>query len=260
MSVRPKKALGQHFLNSPGTARKIAQALTLQSDPEVLLEIGPGTGALTKHLIELYPQIDLRVMEIDLESVAFLEEQKVLPAGSIYPVNFLKADLTALLGDSFAVIGNFPYNISTQILFRVFDYREHVTEVVGMFQKEVAERVAEPPGSKKYGILSVLLQVFFDIEYLFTVPPGAFHPPPKVDSGVIRMQRNDVVDPGCDTRLLVRVVKAGFNQRRKMLRGSLKSILPKGTEIPEVYATKRPEQLSKEEFIDLTAQLTPYLQ
>lgn len=260
MSVRPKKALGQHFLNSPATARKIAQALTLHGEPKVLLEIGPGTGALTRHLIDLYPDIDLRVMEIDLESVAFLEEQKVLPAGAIYPVNFLKADLTALLGDSFAVCGNFPYNISTQILFRVFEYRDHVTEVVGMFQKEVAERVAEPPGSKQYGILSVLLQVFFDIEYLFTVPPGAFHPPPKVDSGVIRLIRNKVVDPGCDTRLLVRVVKAGFNQRRKMLRGSLKSILPKGTEVPEAYATRRPEQLSKEEFIDLTAQLTPYLQ
>lgn len=260
MSVRPKKALGQHFLNSPATARKIAQSLTLEGEPGALLEIGPGTGALTKHLTELFPEANLKVMEIDRDSIAFLAAHQVVPSDAIYPVNFLKADLIGLLGDSFAVIGNFPYNISTQILFRVFEYREHVTELVGMFQKEVAERVAEPPGSKRYGILSVILQVFYDIEYLFTVPPEAFDPPPKVDSGVIRMRRNDVTDPGCDTRLLVRVVKAGFNQRRKMLRRSLKAILPKGAEVPEPYATKRPEQLSKEEFIDLTSRLTPYLQ
>lgn len=259
MKVRAKKALGQHFLKDRGMAMDIARALTFHDAPEVVLEIGPGTGALTTCLLEAHPGINLKVMEVDHESIAFLEQAGYLPDGAIIPANFLKADLPALLGSKYAIVGNFPYNISSQILFRVFDHRDEVTEVVGMFQKEVAERIASGPGNKQYGILSVLLQVFYDIEYLFTVPPEAFDPPPKVDSGVIRLVRNEVTDPGCDMKHFVRVVKAGFNQRRKMLRVSLRSILPKGTELPEAFATKRPEQLSTDEFIALTNVVSPHL-
>lgn len=259
MGVRAKKALGQHFLKNRDAAMRIAQAMTGHGDYDRMLEIGPGTGALTTCILEAHPDTMLFVMEIDRESIDYLEEKKYLPEGHILPVDFLRADLTDLVGERFGLIGNFPYNISTQILFRVFDHRDQMPEVVGMFQKEVAERVASGPGSKDYGILSVLLQLYFDIDYLFTVEPEDFIPPPKVRSGVIRLRRNEVHDIGCDEKLLVRVVKAGFNQRRKMLRGSLKAILPKGTALVSAFGEKRPEQLSPQEFITLTNEVEALL-
>lgn len=257
MSVRPKKSLGQHFLLDESISRDIAAALTGHGDYSTILEIGPGTGALTKHLLSRYRADDLYVVEIDRDSVAYLKDRKIVAEDRIIAADFLKTDLRGILGQCFAVIGNFPYNISTQILFRVFDQRDQIPEVVGMFQKEVAERIASGPGTKDYGILSVLLQVFYDIEYLVTVPAEAFDPPPKVLSGVIRLQRNKVTDPGCDMGAFVKVVKTGFNQRRKMLRVSLRGILPAGSSVPEPWATKRPEQLSSTEFIALTNVLFP---
>ncbi len=257
MKVAPKKALGQHFLIDAGISRRIAESLTHHGGYTKLLEIGPGTGALTVHLLDVYKPENVFVVEIDRESVAYLTTKGIVAADKIIGADFLKTDVSAELGDCFAVIGNFPYNISTQILFRVFDMRDKVPELVGMFQKEVAERVASGPGNKDYGILSVLLQVFYDIEYLFTVPAEAFDPPPKVLSGVIRMKRNNVVDPGCDLPAFIKVVKTGFNQRRKMLRGSLKSILPPGVSVPEEFGTLRPEQLSPAQFIALTNLLFP---
>lgn len=254
MKVKPKKALGQHFLTNREAAMRIAKAMSFHKGYEPLLEIGPGTGALTTCLLEAHPDHDLKVMEIDAESIIYLVSEGILEKKQVIPEDFLRADLVKHMGESFGVVGNFPYNISTQILFRVFDYRENVPEVVGMFQKEVAERVASPHGSKVYGILSVLLQLFYEIEYLFTVEPEDFDPPPKVRSGVIRMQRNDVVDLGCPTDLLVKVVKTGFNQRRKMLRKSLKGIL-NGGELSEAFATMRPEQLSPQQFVELTKEV-----
>ncbi|MCH2198189.1 MAG: 16S rRNA (adenine(1518)-N(6)/adenine(1519)-N(6))-dimethyltransferase RsmA [Flavobacteriales bacterium] len=259
MKVRAKKALGQHFLKNRGIAMDIAKAMTMHGDYTKMLEIGPGTGALTTCILEAFPEIELFVMEIDQESIVYLEQEKILPSGRILPVDFLRADLNELLGDNFGLIGNFPYNISSQILFRVFDHRDDIPEVVGMFQKEVAERVASGPGNKNYGILSVLLQLFYDIEYLFTVDAQEFDPPPKVQSGVIRLRRNALTELECDVKKLKRVVKAGFNQRRKMLRGSLKSILPKGTTLPDEYESKRPEQLSPQDFIRLTLALEQHL-
>lgn len=257
MKVKPKKALGQHFLVNRQAAMDIARALKFHTGYDRVLEIGPGTGALTTCLIEAHPDADLKVMEIDPESVIYLVSQNILKQEQVLPEDFLKADLEHHLGTHFGVIGNFPYNISTQILFRVFDYRDQIPEVVGMFQKEVAERVASPHGSKAYGILSVLLQLFYDIEYLFTVEPEDFDPPPKVRSGVIRMIRNDVKELECSTKRLVQVVKVAFNQRRKMLRGSLKSLLQNGMTLPEEFATKRPEQLSPQDFVKLTLAVFP---
>lgn len=257
MMVRAKKSLGQHFLLDARIARDIAGSLTYHGGYTKMLEIGPGTGALTRHLLDLYGPEGLYVVELDRDSVAYLRDHKVVSEERIIAADFLKTDVCGIMGEPFAVVGNFPYNISTQILFRVFDFREHIPEVVGMFQKEVAKRIASGPGSKEYGILSVLLQVFYDIEYLFTVPAEAFDPPPKVLSGVIRLRRNEVVDPGCDLASFIKVVKTGFNQRRKMLRVSLKGILPVGREVPEEFSTRRPEQLGHREFIALTQALFP---
>lgn len=245
--VRAKKFLGQHFLTDEGIAKRIVDSLS----PEVsrLLEIGPGMGVLTKYLINR-ADTDFHVIEIDRESVAYLHDH--YPTLDIVEGDFLKQDLSALFHDTYAIIGNFPYNISSQILFRVFDNRNQVSEVVGMFQKEVAERVAAGPGSKTYGILSVLLSAFYNIEYLFTVQEHVFNPPPKVKSAVIRLKRNDIAELECDERLFVQVVKAGFNQRRKTLRNALRSAnLPVDT-VPEIILAKRAEQLSVDEFITLT--------
>lgn len=245
--VRAKKFLGQHFLTDEGIAKRIVDSLS----PEVshLLEIGPGMGVLTKYLINR-ADTDFHVIEIDRESVAYLHDH--YPTLDIVEGDFLKQDLSALFHDTYAIIGNFPYNISSQILFRVFDNRNQVSEVVGMFQKEVAERVAAGPGSKTYGILSVLLSAFYNIEYLFTVQEHVFNPPPKVKSAVIRLKRNDIAELECDERLFVQVVKAGFNQRRKTLRNALRSAnLPVDT-VPETILAKRAEQLSVDEFITLT--------
>ncbi|MDG1262723.1 MAG: 16S rRNA (adenine(1518)-N(6)/adenine(1519)-N(6))-dimethyltransferase RsmA [Flavobacteriales bacterium] len=257
MNVKPKKSLGQHFLRNRGVAMRIAESVTHHRGYTDLLEIGPGTGALTTCLLEAHPNTDLQVMDIDRDSIAFLKEADFIANDHIIEADFLHANLGEILGETYGVVGNFPYNISTQILFRVFDERDHVPEVVGMFQKEVAMRIASGPGNKQYGILSVLLQLFYDIEYLFTVGADEFIPPPKVESGVIRLRRNDVTTVSCEIKDFVKVVKVGFNQRRKMLRGSLKSIVPEGKEIPEEIGSRRPEELSPEEFVALATHLFP---
>lgn len=245
--VKAKKFLGQHFLTDESIARRIVESLTGRSNH--VIEIGPGMGVLTKYLIE-NKELDFHVVEIDRESVAWLHEH--YPTLDVLEGDFLKLDLNALFHDSFAVIGNFPYNISSQILFRVFECRNQAVEVVGMFQKEVAERVAAGPGSKTYGILSVLLSAFYNIEYLFTVHEHVFNPPPKVKSAVIRLVRNDVTALECDENLFVKVVKAGFNQRRKTLRNALRSAGLNVDAVSEAVLGKRAEQLSTAEFIELT--------
>jgi len=253
-AVRPKKALGQHFL----TDQSVAQAIvaSLQSRGPVL-EVGPGTGVLTKYLLQ-EPDIELKVVELDSESVRYLLEHYPKLAPNMYEADFLKLDLRKLFPDCFAIIGNFPYNISSQIFFKVLDYRDQVPEVVCMIQKEVAERMAAGPGSKTYGILSVLMQAWFDIEYLFTVGEGAFLPPPKVKSAVIRLTRNGRCALDCDEELFKRVVKTTFNQRRKTIRNSLKPILSTLPKLPDYipYLDARPEQLSVEEFVELTQALS----
>ncbi|MBO4842485.1 MAG: 16S rRNA (adenine(1518)-N(6)/adenine(1519)-N(6))-dimethyltransferase RsmA [Bacteroidales bacterium] len=252
-AVRPKKALGQHFL----TDQSVAQAIvaSLQSRGPVL-EVGPGTGVLTQYLLR-DPEIALKVVELDGESVRYLLEHYPALAPNLYEADFLKLDLHKLFPERFAVIGNFPYNISSQIFFKILDYREQVPEVVCMIQKEVAERMAAGPGSKTYGILSVLMQAWYDIEYLFTVGEGAFLPPPKVKSAVIRLTRNERGALGCDEELFKRVVKTTFNQRRKTIRNSLKPILATLPKLPAYipYLDARPEQLSVEEFVELTLAL-----
>ena len=245
--VKAKKFLGQHFLTDEGIARRIVESLSAESTR--VLEIGPGMGVLTKYLIAR-PDTDFHVVEIDRESVAWLHEH--YNGLDVIEGDFLKMDINALFHDTCAIIGNFPYNISSQILFRVFDSRNVVNEVVGMFQKEVAERVAAGPGSKTYGILSVLLSAFYTIEYLFTVPEHVFNPPPKVKSAVIRLRRNDVSALECDEELFVRVVKAGFNQRRKTLRNALRQLGTSLEAVPEELLSKRAEQLSVAEFVNIT--------
>lgn len=245
--VKAKKFLGQHFLTDENIAAKIVESLS--PDTQRVLEIGPGMGVLTKYLISR-ANTDFHVVEIDRESVAYLQGH--YPTLDVIEGDFLKYDLTTLFHDSFSIIGNFPYNISSQILFKVYDNREKVTEVVGMFQKEVAERVAAGPGSKTYGILSVLLSAFYDIEYLFTVHEHVFNPPPKVKSAVIRLRRNNVNHLECDEKLFVQVVKAGFNQRRKTLRNALRQLNLPLDNIGEDTVAKRAEQLSVEQFIEIT--------
>lgn len=245
--VKAKKFLGQHFLIDEGIARRIVDSLSAEAVR--VLEIGPGMGVLTKYLM-VRPDTDFHVVEIDRESVAWLHEH--YPQLDVIEGDFLKMELNDLFHDSCAVIGNFPYNISSQILFKVFDSRQLVTEVVGMFQKEVAERVAAGPGSKTYGILSVLLSAYYDIEYLFTVPEYVFNPPPKVKSAVIRLKRNGVTSLECDEKLFVQTVKAGFNQRRKTLRNALRQLgLPLDAVSDDLLA-KRAEQLSVNEFVTIT--------
>lgn len=247
--VRPKKALGQHFLVDLNIARNIVNALS--TDHDVVIEVGAGMGVLTQYLIE--NQLEkLQVVEIDKESVEFLKKKFPELEGHLTLGDFLKCDLTSFRPDV-AVIGNFPYNISSQIFFQILKYRNNVSECVGMIQKEVAERIAAAPGSKTYGILSVLLQAWYDIEYLFTVHENVFNPPPKVKSAVIRLKRNSVKELGCDEKFFVTVVKQAFNQRRKTLRNSLRSLIPAEIIDNEIF-NKRPEQLSVQEFVELTRQ------
>lgn len=257
MSVKPKKHLGQHFLNDESVCQRMADLLVDHDEFQKVVEVGPGMGALTKYLLK--SDKDIHVVEIDEESVDYLYENYPELRGKIHSRDFLKEDLTALLQtDAFAVFGNFPYNISSQILFKVLDYKDQVPFVVGMFQKEVAERVASPPGSKKYGIISVLLQAYYDIEYLFTVDEDVFTPPPKVKSGVIQLTRNEVKTLPCNEQKFKTVVKTAFNQRRKTMRNSLKSLFSKDLEQTEeltLMLQKRPEQLSVEEFIWITKQI-----
>ena len=251
MEVHAKKFLGQHFLKDENIARQIADSLTATT-PHVL-EIGPGMGVLTKYLYNK-EGLDFHAIEIDRESVAYLHEH--YPTLHVIEGDFLALDLSTLFSEPFAVIGNFPYNISSQILFKVFDNRNCIPEVVGMFQKEVAERVAAKPGSKTYGILSVLLSAFYNIEYLFTVHENVFNPPPKVKSAVIRLRRNDVTSLECDETLFVKVVKIGFNQRRKTLRNALKQLSLPLDAVPVQLLSLRAEQLSVNDFITVTKSLS----
>ena len=247
MEVRAKKYLGQHFLRDEGIARQIADSLT--GNTHHVLEIGPGMGVLTKYLCNR-PDLDFHAIEIDMESVDYLHQH--YPSLHVIEGDFLALDLTTLFPEPFAIIGNFPYNISSQILFKLYDNRNQVPELVGTFQKEVAERVAAPAGNKSYGILSVLLSAYYDIEYLFTVPEHVFTPPPKVKSAVIRMRRNGVQSLGCDEALFARVVKAGFNQRRKTLRNALQQLQMPLTGVPADLLAKRAEQLSVDQFVTVT--------
>jgi 16S rRNA (adenine1518-N6/adenine1519-N6)-dimethyltransferase len=246
--VKPKKNLGQHFLRDRSIAERIAGTLTGQGY-ESVLEIGPGTGILTGFLIER-KFTDFRVIEIDNESVHHLKE-KFPELKEIIRGDFLTMDIESCFSGKIAVIGNFPYNISSQILFKVLDHRGKVAELCGMFQKEVAERVCAPPGSRTYGILSVLVQAFYLAEYLFTVHEYVFTPQPRVKSGVIRLKRNMVSDLGCDEKLFIRVVKTAFNQRRKTLRNSIKSGFSLKKDDNEYFGL-RPEQLSVDQFVSLT--------
>ncbi|MBP5457818.1 MAG: 16S rRNA (adenine(1518)-N(6)/adenine(1519)-N(6))-dimethyltransferase RsmA [Paludibacteraceae bacterium] len=252
MIVTPKKFLGQHFLKDLNIARSIAESLEI-TKPTKVLEIGPGMGVLTQFLLQ-NENIDLQVVELDRESVAYLHENFPALEGRVIEGDFLKMDLSKLYGEGdLFVIGNYPYNISSQIFFKVLANRDHIPVCSGMIQKEVAERIAAAPGSKAYGILSVLLQAFYDIEYLFTVHEYVFDPPPKVKSAVIRMKRNSVSKLDCDETLFAQVVKTGFNQRRKMMRNSLQPILGKDNPVYQLpLFTKRPEQLSVADFVELT--------
>lgn len=263
-SVRPKKFLGQHFLTDLSTARAIAD--TVDACPELpVLEVGPGMGVLTQFLLP--KNRPLKVVEIDFESVAYLRRNFPQLEEQIIEDDFLKMHLERTFGGQpFVLTGNYPYNISSQIFFKMLDNRSLIPCCTGMIQKEVAERLAAAPGCKAYGILSVLVQLWYDVEYLFTVEPGVFNPPPKVKSAVVRLTRNERNDCGCDERLLKRVVKTTFNQRRKMLRGSLRPLLsqltaetglqPDTTDfLSTENLTRRPEQLSVNEFIALTNEI-----
>ncbi len=251
--VRPKKNLGQHFLTDLSIAKAIAD--TVDACPELpVLEVGPGMGVMTQYLVEK-PR-PLKVVEIDRESVAWLNEHFPKLRENILGEDFLRMDLhTVFDGQPFVLTGNYPYDISSQIFFKMLDNKELIPCCTGMIQREVAQRMAAEPGSKTYGILSVLIQAWYNVEYLFTVDEHVFNPPPKVKSAVIRMTRNEVMDLGCDERLFKRLVKTVFNQRRKMLRVSLKQMLPADTSFFTLHSsllTKRPEQLSIEQFVELT--------
>lgn len=252
--VKPKKALGQHFLTDKSVAERIASTLDMYKGVPVL-EVGPGMGVLTEYLID--GGHDVTVVEIDKESVDYLNENFPELKGRIVDGDFLQMDLSVLMGGrKFCVIGNYPYNISSQIFFKVLDYKDCIPCCSGMLQKEVAERLAAGPGSKVYGILSVLLQAWYDVEYLFTVDEHVFNPPPKVKSGVIRCTRNSVTSLGCDERLFKTVVKTSFGQRRKTLRNSLRGLLPPSVAVDEdpVWAM-RPEQLGVDRFVELTKKI-----
>lgn len=245
MHVTPKKRLGQHFLIDMEIAEKIVHSLQFTHTP--ILEIGAGTGVLTRFLMT-QAKNEFKVVEIDAESIEYLQQHYPELKENLIRHDFLQLDIASLFSEPFAIIGNFPYNISSQILFKILDNKDVVTEVVGMFQKEVAERIVADPGTKQYGILSVLLQAFYDIEYLFTVDESKFLPPPKVKSAVIRMQRNPDKKLRCNEVLFKKVVKLAFNQRRKMLRNSLKSLLDDVQLDNPAILNLRPEQLSVAEF------------
>ena len=253
MNVRAKKHLGQHFLKDENIASKIADSLSFEGYQNVL-EIGPGMGVLTKYLLK--KEKTIWVVEIDTESIDYLKSHYLHLTDRIINADFLKMDLASYFNDEpLAIIGNFPYNISSQIVFKAIEYRDLVPEFSGMFQKEVAMRIAAGPGSKTYGIISVLTQAFYDVEYLFTVPPTVFNPPPRVDSGVIRLVRKKDYHLPVDVPFFFRVVKTAFNQRRKTLRNSLKSFQISDKLKEDVIFAQRPEQLSVEQFIELTKSL-----
>ena len=253
MTVKAKKHLGQHFLRDENIAQKIADSLTYKNYKQVL-EIGPGMGVLTKYLLQ--KDTKTYVIEIDTESVDYLKNNYLNLADRVIEQDFLKYDLKQIFKEEpFAIIGNFPYNISSQILFKTLEMRNQIPEFSGMFQKEVAMRICSKEGSKVYGILSVLTQAFYDAEYLFTVPPSVFNPPPKVDSGVLLLKRKENFTLPCDEKLFFKVVKTGFQQRRKTLRNSLKIFNLSDNLKANVIFDKRPEQLTVLEFIELTTRI-----
>ncbi len=251
--VRPKKHLGQHFLKDLGIAEKIATSITGHQGVRQVLEIGPGMGVLTDFLIS--GGWDLHLVDIDKESISYLHKKYPKLSEKIIEADFLHYDHRKIMDGKYIIAGNFPYNISSQIFFKVLETRHQVVEVVCMLQKEVAKRIASPKGNKDYGILSVFLQAYYNIEYLFTVPPGVFSPPPKVESGVIRLTRNEVSVLDCDEKLFFRVVKMGFGTRRKTLRNALKSLNLSDELKRDPILDKRAEQLSVSEFIFLTNKL-----
>ncbi|MDD7010651.1 MAG: 16S rRNA (adenine(1518)-N(6)/adenine(1519)-N(6))-dimethyltransferase RsmA [Candidatus Cryptobacteroides sp.] len=250
MEVRAKKALGQHFLTDQSIAMKIVDSLS-QSEIRDVLEIGPGMGVLTQYLLKR-DDLELKLVELDGESVEYLLTHFPGMQGKLYQADYLKLDIHTLFSGQYRVIGNFPYNISSQIFFKILEDKDRVPEVVCMIQKEVAERIAEKPGSKTYGILSVLLQAWYDIDYIVSVGSGAFCPPPKVQSAVIRLRRNSRSSLGCDEKLFKTVVKTAFNQRRKTLRNALKPLLNESIDSSDPVFDLRAERLSVEDFVALT--------
>ena len=253
MEVRAKKSLGQHFLCDLKIAKRIVDSLSAMPEVPSVLEIGPGMGVLTQYLLDR-EDIDLKAVELDSEAVDFLLTYFPGIQGKLLQADFLRLPTERVFNGPYRIIGNFPYNISSQIFFKVLDQKDSIPEVVGMVQKEVAERIAEKPGSKTYGILSVLLQAWYDIEYLFTVEPGAFSPPPKVRSAVIRLTRNSRTSLGCDEKMFRQVVKMAFNQRRKTLRNALKPLLNDDLRALPILDL-RAERLSVEDFVFLTKAL-----
>ncbi len=249
--MRKKKSLGQHFLSDRGAAQRIANSLNWGNKPLQLLEIGPGNGALTEHLLK-HDNLDYCGIELDRRLVPILTERYGNQNIRFVEADVLQIDLATIFNGEFSIVGNFPYNISSQIVFRVLEYRNNVAELVGMFQKEVAERICAGPGTKKYGIISVLTQVWYDAELLLLLPPEAFRPPPAVHSGVIRLQRNGRTEMPCDEKRFKTVVKLAFNTRRKMLRNSLKSLIQDEQILERPIFTKRPEQLDIQEFFEIT--------
>ncbi|MBO7724319.1 MAG: 16S rRNA (adenine(1518)-N(6)/adenine(1519)-N(6))-dimethyltransferase RsmA [Paludibacteraceae bacterium] len=254
--VRAKKYLGQHFLLDLSIAQRIVSSLEFEGKIPIL-EVGPGMGVLTQYLLQ-NQNIELTAVELDSESVEYLAQK--FPSLKVLEADFLKLNLETLFPDKFCIIGNYPYNISSQIFFKLLDYKDKVPCLSGMIQKEVAERIAAKPGSKTYGILSVLLQAYFDVEYLFTVSEHVFDPPPKVKSAVIRLTRNEVEKISCDEKLFKTVVKTAFNQRRKTLRNSLRPLLGDNkTLTSERIFDARPEQLGVDEFVQLTNLIAPFV-
>ncbi|HEY2583606.1 MAG TPA: 16S rRNA (adenine(1518)-N(6)/adenine(1519)-N(6))-dimethyltransferase RsmA [Mucilaginibacter sp.] len=253
--VRAKKHLGQHFLTDKNIAEKIVGSLKHSDKYKQALEVGPGMGILSDILLQK-SEFEVFLIDIDTESYQFLQKKYPQLGSRLINADFLEMDFTALFDGPIAIIGNFPYNISSQILFKVLDNRQQVVEVVGMFQKEVAERCTAKPGSKEYGILSVFLQAYYKVEYLFTVKAGVFNPPPKVLSAVIRLTRNDVAELNCNEKLFWQVVKAGFNQRRKTLRNALSSLINKEKMADEPLLDLRAERLSVTDFVSLTEKIT----
>ena len=255
--VRAKKHLGQHFLNDESIAQDIVHGLTLHNSYKIVLEIGPGMGVLTKYLLES-SEYKTFVIDIDTESIAYLKKNFPDLKDNVIAGDYLSMDVQALLGNNHAIIGNFPYNISSQIFFKILEDKAQVPEIVCMLQKEVAERLASPPGNKSYGILSVLLQAYYKIDYLFTVEAEKFNPPPKVRSGVIRLRRNEVESLDCDEKLFKRVVKQGFQNRRKTLRNALKPLnLPEQVQEMDLL-NQRAEQLSVADYVGLTQEITKW--
>jgi 16S rRNA (adenine1518-N6/adenine1519-N6)-dimethyltransferase len=258
LALKAKKSYGQHFLVNEHTAEKIATSLLLENGINKVLEIGPGKGMLTKYLLK--QGFDLKVVEADRDMIAHLQEYYPNLADDIIFLDFLKLNLYKVFeGEEFCIIGNFPYNISSQIVFKMLKAKDIVPEMVGMFQKEVADRIIAPPGSKVYGVISVLTQAFYEGTMLIKLPPGAFNPPPKVNSAVIRLKRKDNQELGCDHRLFRIIVKTSFNSRRKMLRNTLKPLLEDTEILADEMFNERPEQLSVADFVVLTNKLEKYI-